>query len=98
RQRPRRGEMPDRADPAAVPVAVEERYRLGRRGPRDDQVEIAEIELARGVEIFVADVPAATDHQRAIDDPGLVVHAMIEPVAGQQDLDGIAQRAPAAVL
>ena len=59
------------------------------------QVEVAEVELAGGVEILVADVAAAAHEEPPIRDPRLVVHAVVKPVARQQEVHGGAQRAPA---
>jgi hypothetical protein len=64
--------------------------------PCHEQIEVAEIELARGVEVLVADIAAAPDHKMPVHDPALVVHAVVEAVAGAQEFYRITEPAQGA--
>src|SRR5438552_704619 len=73
-----------------VPVVVEAFRLLPHQRSGGHDVGIAELSRAAGLEIFVADVPAAQKRDRVVRDVELVVHAVIEARAGKQEF-GIAQ-------
>jgi hypothetical protein len=75
------------------PITLEECAGLGHWRTSHRKIQIAKIELTRGIKIFVTDVAPTPDDQVSIRDPGLVVHAMINAVAGEQELDNAAQGA-----
>ncbi len=76
--RRRRRKGLDRQRPAAVPEGVEAARSLGHRRAGDQPVEVGEIDLAAGVEIFVAQVATADHRHRVVGDPQLVVHAPVQ--------------------
>ena len=95
--RPAEVEARDRHRAGAVPVIVELPAHVGhdRAGQRD--VQVREVRVRGGAEIFVADVPAADDRDAVVGDPRLVVHAMVQPARAQQPLAGPAEQARATV-
>src|SRR3546814_14553463 len=72
----------------AVPEAVEGLRSLAGDGTEAEGIEIAEAELRRQAEVFVADVAAAKDDGTVVGDQQLVVHALVDAV---QMLDGLEQ-------
>ena len=68
----------DRHRRAGVPEIVEDRAGVGHRRAEQEHVEVAEVHAASGVEVFVADVAAADQRDPAVDDPRLVVHAVVD--------------------
>ena len=61
-----------------VPVDIERARRFGHHGPDHDHVEIAKMLRFARFEIRVADVAAADDGRRVVDDERFVVHAPIQ--------------------
>ena len=68
----------DRHRRAGVPERVEDGAGVGHRRAEQQHVQVAEVHAAAGVEVFVADVAPADHRQPAVDDPRLVVHAMVD--------------------
>src|SRR5690606_35764476 len=62
---------------AVVPVLVEALPEVGGDRPGDEQVDVGEVEVGAGVEVFVAEVAATDDAHAVVDQPELVVHAAV---------------------
>ena len=62
------------------------------RRARERHVSVDEVHAGAGGEVLIPDVAAADDRDALIDDPGFVVHPMIEARAARKQLTGRAQQ------
>ena len=73
----RRGKIANRLAQGAVPVLVEAVPQLFCHRADAEQVDIGEIQLRLGIEIFIAQIAPADDRHAVIGQPELVVHAPV---------------------
>lgn len=88
RGRPATGRERDRLDGidrGAVPVQVEPGVQLGHGAAGEHHVEVDEVVLRAAQEVFVGEVAAADDRQRAVSDEQLVVHAVVQPLEVERE-------------
>jgi hypothetical protein len=82
-------------DVPAVPVAVVDVHELRHDRADDQRIHVDEVVGHAAHEVFVGDVAAAGNHDRAVRNEQLVVHAVVEPGEVRQRRDVLGQQAVA---